>query len=104
MAKIITPHDAFFKRLFGAPEVAADFLRNYLPAEIVSRLDLETLQLEKESFIDPELRESFSDLLFKVKTVTRGSPYCARGCNCFAISLAKTCGRSSPKSSVIYVR
>ncbi len=47
MAEINTPHDAFFKRLFGDLEVAADFLRNYLPAEILSRLDLDTLELEK---------------------------------------------------------
>lgn len=67
MAESNTPHDGFFKRLFGNLEVAADFLRNYLPAEILSRLDLETLQLEKDSFIAPELRESFSDLLFSVK-------------------------------------
>jgi hypothetical protein len=67
MADSITPHDGFFKRLFGNLEVAADFLRNYLPAEILSRLDLGTLELEKESFIAPELRESFSDLLFSVK-------------------------------------
>ncbi len=75
MAKINTPHDAFFKRLFGDLEVAADFLRNYLPAEILSRLDLDTLELEKESFIDPELRESFSDLLFRVKTVTKSEVF-----------------------------
>ncbi len=68
MAESNTPHDGFFKRLFGDLEVASDFLRSYLPAEILSQLDLETLQLEKDSFIAPELRESFSDLLFSVKT------------------------------------
>ncbi len=75
MAELNTPHDAFFKRLFGDVEVAADFLRNYLPAEILARLDLDTLQLEKDSFIDPELRESFSDLLFRVKTVTKAEVF-----------------------------
>jgi predicted transposase YdaD len=70
MADTNTPHDGFFKRLFGNLAVAADFLRNYLPVEITSQLNLETLTIEKESFINPELRESFSDLLFKVKTVT----------------------------------
>ena len=70
MADTNTPHDGFFKRLFGNLEVAADFLRNYLPEEILSRFDLDTLQLEKESFIASELRESFSDLLFSVKANT----------------------------------
>lgn len=75
MAAVNTPHDAFFKLLFGDLEVAADFLRNYLPAEVLARLDLDTLQLEKESFIDPELRESFSDLLFKLKTAMKAEVF-----------------------------
>ncbi len=75
MADITTPHDGFFKRLFGNLEVAADFLRNYLPAETLSLLDLDTLTLEKESFIDPELRESFSDLLFSVQTTTKNNVF-----------------------------
>ncbi|MGH9832675.1 MAG: Rpn family recombination-promoting nuclease/putative transposase [Blastocatellia bacterium] len=75
MAEITTPHDSFFKRLFGDPAVAADFMRCYLPAEILSRLDLDTLELEKESFVDPELRQHFSDLLFRVKTVTQSEVF-----------------------------
>jgi predicted transposase YdaD len=70
MAEIKSPHDSFFKRLFGNLEIAADFLRNYLPSEILVHLDLSTLTLEKESFVDPSLRESFSDLLFRVQTTT----------------------------------
>jgi predicted transposase/invertase (TIGR01784 family) len=70
MAEIKSPHDSFFKRLFGNLEIAVDFLRNYLPPEILAHLDLDTLKLEKESFVDPSLRESFSDLLFGVQTIT----------------------------------
>lgn len=40
---------------------------NYLPPELLAQIELETLNLESESFVDPELRESFSDLLFSVK-------------------------------------
>ncbi|MGH9936891.1 MAG: Rpn family recombination-promoting nuclease/putative transposase, partial [Blastocatellia bacterium] len=69
MAEITTPHDSFFKRLFGDLTVAADFMRCYLPTEILSRLELGTLRIEKESFVDPDLRGAFSDLLFSVKTV-----------------------------------
>jgi predicted transposase YdaD len=32
------PHDAFFKQLFTRPEVAEDFIRHYLPAEVVAVL------------------------------------------------------------------
>src|SRR4051812_22998721 len=75
MAEKTTPHDQFFKRLFGNPEIATDFLRNYLPEEILARIDLETLRLEKESFVDPALRESFSDLLFSVKLAAGGEVF-----------------------------
>jgi hypothetical protein len=68
MAEISNPHDSFFKRLFGDLAVATDFMQCYLPPEILARLDLTTLRLELESFVDPELRQHFSDLLFSVKT------------------------------------
>lgn len=39
-------------------------MHNYLPSEITKFLDTGTLRLEKDSFIDNKLKESFSDLLF----------------------------------------
>lgn len=75
MAEIRNPHDAFFKRLFGDLETATDFMRNYLPPGVVALLNLATLTLEKESFIDPRLRSHFSDLLFRVKLVTDDDLY-----------------------------
>lgn len=75
MTEKATPHDQFFKRLFGNLEIAADFMRNYLPEDILARIDLETLQLEKDSFIDPALRESFSDLLFRVRLTAGGEAF-----------------------------
>jgi predicted transposase/invertase (TIGR01784 family) len=67
---ISKPHDKFFKDIFSRPEVAQDFCRHYLPREIVELLDLSTLTQAKDSFVDEELRESFSDLLFRVKLIT----------------------------------
>jgi predicted transposase/invertase (TIGR01784 family) len=75
MAEIRNPHDAFFKRLFGDLETATDFMRNYLPSSVVAVLNLATLVLEKESFVDPRLRSHFSDLLFRVKLVTGDDLY-----------------------------
>ncbi|MCS6845019.1 MAG: Rpn family recombination-promoting nuclease/putative transposase, partial [Caldilineales bacterium] len=66
-------HDRFFKQVFAEQAVAADFLRNYLPAEVVGLLDLTSLELAKESFVDAELRAQFSDLLYLVKR-TDGQP------------------------------
>lgn len=66
MSDLTNPHDKFFKEAFGRIEVARDFLHNYLPAPVLTQLNLSQIQLEKETFIDPHLKEHFSDLLFSV--------------------------------------
>lgn len=75
MAERNTHHDRFFKRLFGNPAVVADFINSYLPPEITAQLDLESLALEKESFMDEELRNHFSDLLYRVKLKAGGEVF-----------------------------
>ena len=67
MTEITNPHDKFFKEVFGRAEIAAEFMANYLPAEVVASLDLTAPELVKDSFIDKSLQEHFSDLLYKVK-------------------------------------
>ena len=67
MAEIENPHDKFFKEVFGQPDIAADFIANFLPAEVVAELDLSAPELVKDTFIDAGLQEHFSDLLYKVK-------------------------------------
>src|SRR5215813_2862601 len=67
MTDLTNPHDRFFKELLARPETATDFLVNYLPPEIVALLDLSVPELAKDSFIDEELRQHFSDLLYRVK-------------------------------------
>lgn len=69
------PHDAFFRRMLARPERAAEFLRWYLPPKISALLDLTTLALEDTSFIDPDLREHFSDLLFRVRLKGGGEAF-----------------------------
>lgn len=59
-------HDLFFKDVFSRREAAQSFLQNYLPQEVAALLDLSSLEISKDSFIDPELQEHFSDLLYKV--------------------------------------
>lgn len=69
------PHDRFFKELFSRQEAARDFLQHYLPADITPLLDLTTLEINKDSFIDPDLQEHFSDLLYKVVLHDGGETY-----------------------------
>lgn len=64
--KIQNPHDKFFKETLGNVETAKDFLVNYLPESVMQVVNLATLEPLKDSFISPELDESFSDLLFEV--------------------------------------
>lgn len=62
-----TPHDALFKAAFENPEHARAELRALLPPALVKRIDWGSLTLEPGSFVDPELRERRSDLLFSVE-------------------------------------
>lgn len=68
MNELTNPHDHFFKESFSRPEVAHSFFENYLPASVLNILDLNTLVLQKDSFIDPDLSEHFSDLLYQADT------------------------------------
>lgn len=65
--QISSPHDRFFKEIWSRKEIARDFLRYYVPGEIVELLDLNSLRLDKESFVDADLRTHYSDLLYTLK-------------------------------------
>jgi predicted transposase/invertase (TIGR01784 family) len=61
------PHDLFVRHTFGQPERAAAELRAALPPPVVSRVDWSTLRREPGSVVDPELKETESDLLFSAR-------------------------------------
>ncbi|HEB0853273.1 Rpn family recombination-promoting nuclease/putative transposase [Citrobacter werkmanii] len=69
-----TPHDAVFKTFLRHPETARDFLQIHLPASLREIYDLQTLNLESDSFIEEDLRAYYSDVLWSVKT-TEGDGY-----------------------------
>ena len=75
MSEIANPHDSFFKDLLARPEMATDFLVNYLPPEVAAELDLTAPELVKDSFIDAELQPHFSDLLYRVRLKRGGEAY-----------------------------
>ncbi|MBJ9239812.1 Rpn family recombination-promoting nuclease/putative transposase [Citrobacter braakii] len=64
------PHDAVFKKFLSHPETARDFLDIYLPAPLRELCDLNTLKLESGSFIEEDLRASYSGVLWSLKTRT----------------------------------
>jgi hypothetical protein len=59
-------HDAFFKQVLGDPELAGTFLREHLPSEVADLLGPELPEQVPGSFVDEELRQHHSDLVFRV--------------------------------------
>lgn len=72
------PHDHLFKNVFGEPDNAMAYFEAILPPELIAALDLPTARLVKGSWVDEELREHHSDLLylipFREQEPRKGSP------------------------------
>lgn len=67
MGLINKPHDKFFKETFSDANTAKDFMVNYLPKDVLELVDLNSLKPQKDSYIEEDLKETFSDLLFQTK-------------------------------------
>lgn len=65
--EIANKHDATFKEVFSQKRIAMDFLKNNIPNEVLSIIDMESLVLQKDTFINNDLEENFSDLVYSVK-------------------------------------
>ena len=59
------PHDGLFKATFTDRQIAADYIRNFLPPDLVKHLDLESLALQPGSYITPELDPFYSDIVYQ---------------------------------------
>ena len=59
------PHDRLFRRVFGDPKHAGSELRSVLSAEVAAHIDLDHLEPVAVSFVDDNLRQVHSDLLFR---------------------------------------
>ncbi|MCQ0481466.1 Rpn family recombination-promoting nuclease/putative transposase [Klebsiella pneumoniae] len=63
-----TPHDAVFRQMLMHQAVAKDFLQLYLPAPFLAICKLDSLQLVSGSFVEEDLRASYSDILYSLRT------------------------------------
>ena len=61
---IINSHDKFFKSLFSRKEEAREFIEKSLPQDLVGKLDLDSLELDKTEYIDDNLQQNFSDIVY----------------------------------------
>ena len=66
MKKTPSPHDKYFKFNLSVKSNAVDFFTNYFPEEILNLTDFDTLEISKDSFVDEELKEYFSDIIYTV--------------------------------------
>lgn len=69
-----TPHDAVFRHFLSQVDTAHDFLAIHLPETLRALCDLSSLRLESGSFVEEDLRLSYSDILYSVNT-TAGAGY-----------------------------
>ena len=74
MADIHQPHDRLFRAVFSDASEAASLLRNALPDTIRDGFDWTTLTRQDGTFIDEDLRESQTDLLYQIEHTETGRP------------------------------
>lgn len=74
MADIHQPHDRLFRAVFSDADEAASLLQTALPDTVRNSFDWSTLTLVEGTFIDEDLRESLSDLLYEVQHAATGQP------------------------------
>ena len=67
MTDIHMPHDKYFKSSMSDLRVAKEFFQQHLPEEITKLINLDTLILRKESFVDNQLDIMLTDLLYSVE-------------------------------------
>ena len=60
-------HDKLFKETWSNIENARSLLENYLPHDLLEKVDMDSLEICKDSFVEKSLKEFHSDLLYKVK-------------------------------------
>ena len=70
-----TPHDATFRQFLKTPGIARDFMEFHLPAELRAICDFNTLKLENGSFVEENLRQYFSDVLYSLKMINGDKGY-----------------------------
>ena len=64
MTKQLSPHDRFTRSIMNNPKVAEEFFRRNLPEHIKNAIDFSSIKIQKESFIDDNLKLQIADLLY----------------------------------------
>ncbi|ALA62294.1 Rpn family recombination-promoting nuclease/putative transposase [Rickettsia amblyommatis] len=59
-------HDELFKKVMSEPIAAREFLEHYLPVSFKNKINLNSVKIEKESFVTEDLRKRLSDIIYSV--------------------------------------
>jgi predicted transposase/invertase (TIGR01784 family) len=61
------PQDKLFKLSMAERAVAKEFFETHIPAAILEKIDLESLKLEKETFVDKDYKTTEADVVYSAK-------------------------------------
>jgi predicted transposase/invertase (TIGR01784 family) len=64
---IHTNHDSYFAQSLSDLTVARDFLEQHLPQPLIQAIDLSTLTLCKDRFVDEELDSRYTDMVYQLQ-------------------------------------
>ncbi|EER20908.1 transposase (plasmid) [Rickettsia endosymbiont of Ixodes scapularis] len=59
-------HDELFKKVMSEPVAAREFLEHYLPVSFKNKIRLNSVKIEKESFVTDSLQKRLSDVVYSV--------------------------------------
>ena len=65
-------HDAFFKKVMSDPQSAGQFLHEHLPPDVAALLSEDPPELQSGSFVDEDLAQHQTDLLFRIRLKEEG--------------------------------
>jgi len=61
-------HDLFFKSALSEPKVRLELLTRHVPKDFLAKIDMGSVKVENNSFIDKQLKLSETDVLLSAKT------------------------------------
>ena len=61
------PHDKLFKLALAEIAVAKEFFSTHLPTDLLKVIDMNTLKLEKETFVDENYKSTEADVVYSAK-------------------------------------
>jgi predicted transposase/invertase (TIGR01784 family) len=70
---LFNPHDKFFKESFSRKDIAQSFLQEYLPSDLCNQFNFKSLEIIKDTYIDKELTEHFSDIVYRIKILGKST-------------------------------